>query len=272
MICTDRNSKLEEAVFCALDFETTGINPVVDRIVEVGMVKFTMAEELSAYSTLINPQRHIPENVVSIHGITDSMVKDAPLIKDLLGKMVDFIDGSPLIIQNPRFDLAFLEVAFLNSRAPLPLFQAYDTVRLSRKTFTDFPNYRLETLCRNLEILIEPHRALSDARGCMEVFRRVVRYHDREGMWGFSDLNRLHGKMMEPRLSRKEKQQLNISNKIFIGDVVQIRYMDEVGNVTTRRILPKQVIKSGNKTFLQAFCYLRNEDRYFNTRRILKIF
>jgi len=268
VIQVDADTRLDEAVFCSLDFETTGINPVVDRVVEVGMVKFTMAEELSAYSTLVNPGRDIPENVVMIHGITGDMVKNSPAMGDLLEDIAAFIGDSPLIIQNPRFDLAFLGVAFIESNAAVPPLRAYDTVRLARKTFMGLPNYRLETLCRSLDIALKPHRALSDARGCMEVFRNVIRFHDRNGEWDFNDLNRLHGSMMKPRLSRKEKQHLYLSKKIFSGVVVQIRYVDERGNVTVRRVLPKQVIKNGTKTYLHAFCYMRNEDRFFNTRRI----
>ena len=43
--------------------------------------------------------------------------------------------------------------------------------------------------------------------------------------------------------------------------------MDEVPRVTTRRGSPKEVVRQGNRTYIHAFCYMRNEDRYFNTRR-----
>lgn len=264
--------KLNDAVFCALDFETTGINPVIDRIIEVGMVKFTIDGVIETYSSFINPERDIPPETTEIHGITDDMVKDAPLIESMLDTISEFIGDSPLIIQNPRFDLAFLDVAFKKCARRIPRLLAYDTVRLARSTFKNLPNYRLKTLCDNLNIEIHCHRALSDAMGCMEVFRHVVKIHDKNRDWNFLDLNKLHGCTIRPALSRKEKARLHLDNQIFIGDVVKIRYMDENGNITTRRILPKGVVRQGRKTYIYAYCYMRDDERYFNTGRILKVY
>jgi DNA polymerase III epsilon subunit family exonuclease len=264
--------RLKDAVYCALDFETTGINPVADGIVEIGLIRFTLGEVLETYSTFVNPGRDMPEAVIKIHGITGDMVKGAPPIADLLDSLAGFIGDSPLVIQNPRFDLSFMEVAFKQSTRDVPAFRAYDTVTIARQTFANLPNYRLQTLCESLGVEIRYHRALSDALGCMEVFRRAVAFHDHEGSWTFNDLHRIHGQPIRPRLSRREKERLHLNNRIVIGDEVQIRYMDETGKITNRRILPKGLVQNGGRSYLWAFCYLRNGDRYFNTRRILKVF
>jgi len=264
--------RLRDAVYCALDIETTGINPVIDGIVEVGLIRFTMDRVLETWSTLVDPGRDMPEEVVKIHHITSDMVRGAPHIGDLLEGISSFIGDAPLIIQNPRFDLAFMEVAYKKSTLNIPPFRAYDTVRLARQTFANLPNYRLSTLCEALNIDINYHRALSDAQGCMEVFRQVVRFHDRGGTWSFNDLHRIHGQAVRPRLSRREKERLHINNQIVIGDEVQIRYMDDAGKITIRRILPKELVRNGRKSYIYAYCYLRNDDRYFNTSRILKVF
>lgn len=268
----DGHTNLRDAVFCAFDCETTGINPAIDRILEVGIIRFTLEEVLTSYSSLVNPMREIPEYSTTIHGITDEMVKDAPAVGDILGAVADFIGDSPLVIQNPRFDLSFLGVAFRQGQRPLPPFHAYDTVRLSRSTFTGLPNFRLATLCASLNIAPPGHRALSDAHGCMEVFRKVVKYHDRDGAWNFNDLNRLHGNTVKPRLAKKVKRSLNMDNRIYIGEAATIRYMDGLGNITVRRIIPHELVQSGGKSYIYAYCYLRNENRYFNTRRILRVF
>ncbi len=267
----DEHIHLRDAVFCALDLETTGINPVIDAIIEIGLIRFTMERELESYSSFVNPGRSIPDGAVCVHGITEDMVKDSPAIGELLGGVADFIGNAPLIIHNPRFDLAFLEVAFKKCGRSLPAFGAYDTVRLAQRTFI-MPNYKLRTLCENLKIEVPVHRALSDAYACMEVFRRVVSHHDREQNWDFTNLERLHGKVINPRLTKKQKERLDVKNKIYIGDVVKIQYIDENGDVTVRQILPKQLIKGGKADYLLAYCYLRHDDRYFNTRRIMKVF
>ena len=156
--------KLNDAVFCALDFETTGINPVIDRIIEVGMVKFTIDGVIETYSSFINPERDIPPETTEIHGITDVMVKDAPLIESMLDTISEFIGDSPLIIQNPRFDLAFLDVAFKKCARRI---RSY--LRTTPCASRDRPSKRelqAENLCDNLNIEIHCHRALSDAMGC----------------------------------------------------------------------------------------------------------
>lgn len=265
--------KLRDAEFCALDIETTGINPVVDRIVEIGMIRFNIRDGAGeSYCSLVHPGRDIPEKVIEIHGITNEMVRDAPPLIDILDDIAAFIGDRPLVIQNPRFDMGFLNIAYKLSGKQLPVLEAYDTVYLSRQTFMDMPNYRLTTLCSRLNIVIRHHRALSDAEAHMEVFRRVLKYHDPEGEWTFGDLQRLHGETIIPRLTQKQKEKLDFVNKIFIGDVVKIRYMDENGDITIRRIYPKEIIKNGRKSYIHAYCYLRKSDRYFNTRRILKIY
>ena len=54
----------------AVDLETTGLSPLVDRIIEVGAMKIT-PEGTVIYQTLINPEILIPEHTIAIHNITD---------------------------------------------------------------------------------------------------------------------------------------------------------------------------------------------------------
>jgi DNA polymerase III subunit alpha, Gram-positive type len=268
----DVHTKIRDVVFCALDIETTGINPVVDRMLEIGIIRFSMSGIIEQFESFVNPERDIPAENMLIHGITEEMVKDAPVVGDLLGKITEFIGDSPLVIQNPRFDLAFLDIAFKLRNLNIPFLEAYDTVSLSKKTFPGMTDHRLQTLCKRLNIEIHHHRALSDAYGCMELFKKILGYHDSKGNWTIKDLNRLHGQTIIPQLTTKQKEKLNFNNKIFIGDTVKIRYMDDEGRISIRKIFPKSLIKNGKKSYIHAYCYLREDDRYFNIARILKVF
>src|SRR3954464_107202 len=61
-----------------IDFETTGFDPELDRVVEIGVVCFHHGEVSNRVNWLVQPGMPIPEGAISVHGITDAMVADAP--------------------------------------------------------------------------------------------------------------------------------------------------------------------------------------------------
>ena len=83
----------------AFDLETTGLSPTFDHIVEISALKMTQGGE-ETFSTLVHPPIEIPEKVIAIHGITNSMVKDAPEREEVLKNFKDFIGGKALLAHN----------------------------------------------------------------------------------------------------------------------------------------------------------------------------
>lgn len=97
-----------------IDLETTGINLVTDRIVEVAIVKIFPDGKRQVKRKLINPQMPIPQVVIDIHGITDEMVKDAPLFKQVANEIKQFLDNCDIAGYNSnRFDIPMLIEEFL---------------------------------------------------------------------------------------------------------------------------------------------------------------
>jgi len=97
-----------------IDLETTGINLVSDRIVEVAIIKIFPDGTRQVKRKLVNPQMPIPENVIAIHGITDEMVKDAPVFKQVANEIKQFLDGCDIAGYNSnRFDIPMLIEEFL---------------------------------------------------------------------------------------------------------------------------------------------------------------
>jgi len=263
--------KVSSVDFCAIDLETTGVNPAFHRIVEIGAVKFRIDSQGGSFHKLVNPGVSIPENVIRIHGITDHMVESAPLIEDILPDFFTFMKNSIIVIQNPRFDLSFIERAFhANNIEHQPLW-ALDTVRLAKRYFTNLPNHKLSTLADHLGIDCQKHRALDDAIVCMKVFLEVVKGRGITGESSLAEIMSLHGETVKPGISSENTSSDSIWKRISIGEKITIRYRDSDGNVTRRNILPKEFITYGKKNYVVAHCYLRNSERCFMTSRIIGI-
>ena len=64
---------------CFFDLETTGVNIVKDRIVEIGIVKLHPNGKRESKSWRVNPQVKIPLEASEVHGITDIMVEKSPI-------------------------------------------------------------------------------------------------------------------------------------------------------------------------------------------------
>ncbi len=96
-----------------IDLETTGINFCTDRIVEIAIVKIMPDGESQIKRKLINPQMPIPPSATQTHGITDDMVKEAPVFKQVANEIKQFIDNCDLGGYNSnRFDIPMLVEEF----------------------------------------------------------------------------------------------------------------------------------------------------------------
>ena len=99
-----------------IDLETTGINLGSDRIVEIGMIKVLPDGNRSAKRKLLNPEIPIPVASSDIHGITNEMVKDAPVFKQVAQEIRQFLDGCDLSCYNAyRLDIPLLMEEFIRA-------------------------------------------------------------------------------------------------------------------------------------------------------------
>ncbi len=98
------------------DLETTGINVVKDRIVEIAMLKVMPNGEQESYVKKVNPQIPIPEESSMIHGIYQEDIKDAPTFKILAKNLAKWLEGCDLAGFNIiRFDVPMLVEEFLRN-------------------------------------------------------------------------------------------------------------------------------------------------------------
>ena len=92
------------------DLETTGIDIVKDRIIEISYVKVFPNGKEESKTMRINPGMPIPPASTAIHGITDDDVKDCPLFKNVAKQLAAQIEGCDLAGYNSnRFDIPLLQ-------------------------------------------------------------------------------------------------------------------------------------------------------------------
>jgi len=154
----------------AIDLETTGLSPLVDRIIEVAAIKIgpTTTE---VYESLINPGIEIPPHTTEIHHITDEMVAESPKSQEILTGLLDFFGDLPIVAHNAKFDLGFIVMGLKKWNLPVGNNDVYCSCKLARHTHMESKNHKLSTLVTELNIpLLNHHRAFDDAFASLKVF------------------------------------------------------------------------------------------------------
>lgn len=161
------------STYVALDIETTGVNPSLDRIIEIGMAKVVDGVVVDSFSSLIDPQVHISERITELTGIRDEDVKGKTVIDSVIGRIVEFTEGYPLLGHNIIFDYSFIKKAAVNNRMEFER-DGIDTLKIARRLLPEMPHKGLEYLCGQLGINPgHSHRAYDDALSAMELYKRL---------------------------------------------------------------------------------------------------
>ena len=165
--------------FTVFDFETTGMSPVCDRVVELAALRIEADGEESGFHRLVDPGRPIPPAVSCIHHITDDMVAGAPRFAAVAREFLDFAEGSTLVAHNAIFDLGFLQEGLARCGLPLWRGKTLDSLKLARRCFPGLASYRLQNLRQALRLEDEPgndqaHRAGADVFWTMQVLKLAL--------------------------------------------------------------------------------------------------
>jgi hypothetical protein len=80
MVVEDRPVRAMEGIaeFVALDVETTGLQPVRQRVVEVAAIRYVGGSEVERFESLVNPGRRLPKYISKMTGIADIDLGEAP--------------------------------------------------------------------------------------------------------------------------------------------------------------------------------------------------
>ena len=161
-------------MYAIVDIETTGGNPLYDRITEVAIIIHDGFRKTGDYHTLINPERPIPSFITGLTGITAKMVAEAPTFDKVADELNHLLSDKIFIAHNVNFDYGFLREEFkkVNLTFDRP---KLCTVRLGRKIFPGLGSYSLGRLCSHVGIAIsDRHRAFGDALATAKLFDMML--------------------------------------------------------------------------------------------------
>ncbi len=167
--------------YAVVDVETTGLARD-DRIVSAAVYRLDARGEVEDHwYTLVNPERD--PGPVWIHGLTDEVLAEAPLFRDVAGELAERLDGRVLVAHNAIFDWSMIAREYARAGRAAPTRQRLCTIALSKELGLPLPNHKLETLAAHFGVVQRrAHHALDDARVLAEAFRPSLHTAARDGV------------------------------------------------------------------------------------------
>lgn len=161
-----------EVVF---DLETTGLNPELDRIIEIGAIKLVDFQRVGKpFHVYLNPERRrVNPEAFKIHGLSNNFLRYKPKFKEVVDDFLAYIGDAKLVAHNASFDIKFLNFELRRlGYDHFPSDKVIDTLQMARKIFPQKQN-TLDALCKRFKIDNSRrtlHGALLDSEILSEVY------------------------------------------------------------------------------------------------------
>ena len=247
-----RGQVLNDATYCVLDLETTGISITTEKITEVGIMKVKKGEVIDEFEIFVNPEKPIPQRVVEVTNITDEMVKDAETIDKVFPKILEFVGDSIIVAHNASFD-----VGFLKHNAKLLGYEFnntyIDTLPLAKDLFPDLKKYKLGKIADSLGIEVDvAHRALADVDTTVKVFNVMLKKLKDKGI---NTVDEIDSATKDPEAQKEEfKKQRSYHAIILAKNYVGLRNLYKLVSISHLNYFYKnpRILKSIYKKYSEG--------------------
>ena len=247
-----RGQVLDDATYCVLDLETTGISITTEKITEVGIMKVKNGEVIDEFEIFVNPEKPIPQRVVEVTNITDEMVKDAETIDKVFPKILEFVGDSIIVAHNASFD-----VGFLKHNAKLLGYEFnntyIDTLPLAKDLFPDLKKYKLGKIADSLGIEVDvAHRALADVDTTVKVFNVMLKKLKDKGI---NTVDEIDSATKDPEVQKEEfKKQRSYHAIILAKNYVGLRNLYKLVSISHLNYFYKnpRILKSIYKKYSEG--------------------
>ncbi len=178
--------------FIVFDVETTGLRTGVDRLTEIGAVRFADGAQEASFQTFVNPERPIPAGITELTGITDSMVAHAPKEGEAVRKFFEFCgDDCVLVAHNASFDTDVIRAACERNNIPYK-YTHLDTLVMAQSLVPDLKTYKLDSISNHFKMpKFDHHRADEDAGALARIFAKLLELAAEKGVENVNQINEL---------------------------------------------------------------------------------
>lgn len=246
-----------EYTYVAFDTETSGAYPIGSDVIEFGAVKWRDGQEVGTYQTLLKPRELLTEFNMSIHGISNEMVAEAPLMAEKIREIHEFMSDAVPMAHHAPFDMGFMAVEFETHGLPPLKGPVLCTSLLSRKWIHGSDNHKLQTLVKFLNIEGgAAHRALDDARSCLKVGLECFKHMGEKAT--LAEALKSQGKNLqwgEYSLLHWNNQIIKtLIEAIYHKKNIELFYEKSASKAEPREVTPIGIVRNPDGDYLQAFC------------------
>lgn len=171
-----------DPTYIVTDVETTGSDPVNNRITEIACVAVRGTDIISEYVSLINPHQEIPSFIAKMTGISQSMVQSAPNESEIVETVRSlFKVKTPIFTaHNVNFDYSFMNAFFKRNYVNFD-FPQLCTLKLARKLIPRDQKKNVGDLSDYFGIRMKNrHRALADAKSTAMILIELLSIAEKE--------------------------------------------------------------------------------------------
>ena len=148
-----------------------------DRVIEIGAVEIINRVRSGKYfHKYLKVPKESSAGALEVHGLTTEFLSDKPEFSAIKDDFLEFLEDSPLVIHNAKFDVTFLNNEFDLVNVPRLSCKIVDTLIIARQKFPGSPA-NLDALCRKFNIDSSKrvkHGALLDAELLADVYLELT--------------------------------------------------------------------------------------------------
>ena len=160
------------------DFETTGLNPFHEKIIDYCFINENTDEKLES---LVNPEQPLPSKMTEITGISDEQLQfQEPIVQHIDSFRKFFSEDKVFFLvahNGDGFDKHFLnelnrEFGIFKNKEKI---KYLDTLLIAKKFIPDQYSFKLASLCKRFGITPGSHRAFSDTFALQKLYKHMLR-------------------------------------------------------------------------------------------------
>lgn len=193
-VFNEKSIPFDDMTYVSFDLETTGLSQIEDYITEFGAVKIRNGMVIDRFQSFVKSPKPITHRITELTSITNEMIKNAPVIENLMPRILEFFGDNLLVAHNGRFDIGMLNMALSRMGQSSISNTWVDSLPLARHLIPMMRSYRLGAVCGFYKIAYngeEAHRADYDAEVLGMAFDAMIDDMKKRSLKNINELNSL---------------------------------------------------------------------------------